>query len=227
MELTILMPCLNERESIGFCVDEALAVLKTNALDGEVLVADNGSEDGSREIAAAHGARVVTVSQRGYGSALRHGVTRARGDYVIMADSDGSYDLSHVPRLLEPLRTGADVVIGNRYGGRIEPGAFPWTHRYIGVPVLSALGRIAGHCQVRDFHCGLRGVNRKRFLSLGCVCTGMEFASEMILLAGKKQQQIVQVPTDLRQDYRQTAQPHLRAIPDGLRHLRVIIKYLF
>ena len=225
MELTILMPCLNEAESIGFCVGEAAAFLRESGVDGEVLVADNGSSDGSQAIARNLGARVTDIAARGYGSALRGGIEAAMGRYVIMADSDGSYDFYHLQPFLDELRAGADVVIGNRFRGTVEEGAFPWTHRCLGVPVLSWLGRVAGRGGPGDFHCGLRGVNRTSFLSLHAVSTGMEFASEMLILASRAGQTIVELPADLRRDHRQTTAPHLRAVPDGLRHIRVILPW--
>lgn len=229
-ELTILLPCLNEAASLPFCIGEAQAFLRESGVCGEVLVADNGSTDGSRELAASLGARVVPVARHGYGAALRGGVAAAEGTYVVMADSDGSYDLYHLGPYLDALRSGAELVVGDRFRGGFEPGASPWSHRRVGVPVLSALGRLVqrrwggrGGALVHDFHCGLRGVRRESFLRLGAEADGMEFASEMIVLATRAKQRIVQLPAVLRPD-RRPGKPHLRPVRDGFRHLGALLR---
>ena len=217
-QLTILMPCLNETKTLPGCIDQARRFLDRTGIQGEILIADNGSTDGSPRLARELGARVILVRRKGYGAALRAGIRAADSPCVIMGDSDGSYDFAHLDGFWSALRDGADLVVGIRH---FLPDSSPWLHRYVGVPVLSALGRQAGHCQVQDFHCGLRGVNRERFLELGCRCTGMEFASEMILRASRAGHRICQVPTTLAPDGRQ-GPSHIRAFRDGLRHLRVL-----
>lgn len=231
MELTILMPCLNEVDAIPFCVGEAMAFLRESGVEGEVLLADNGSTDGSQALAERLGARVVPVAEKGYGAALRGGIAAAKGRFVIMADCDGSYDLYHLTPFLEALRTGAQLVVGDRYGLGFQPGASPWSHRVVGVPALSWLGRLAQRrwrpdrqALVHDYHCGLRGVEKAAFLRLNARCTGMEFASEMILLATAAGQTIRQLPTGLRPDLRGGRPPHLRTIRDGLRHVKTILR---
>jgi glycosyltransferase involved in cell wall biosynthesis len=223
-ELTILMPCLNEAETVVACVRKASGWLRAAGVDGEVVIADNGSTDGSRELAADAGARVVPVSERGYGAALKGGIAAARGTYVIMGDADDSYDFEHLDPFLERLRAGDDLVMGNRFAGGIEKGAMPFLHRYIGNPVLSAVGRIFFKVPVKDFHCGLRGFRRDAALSLGLRTTGMEFASEMVVKATLAGKRISEVPTTLRPDGR-TRPPHLRTWHDGWRHLRFLLLY--
>ncbi len=223
-ELTILMPCLNEAETVVACVRKASGWLRAAGVDGEVVIADNGSTDGSRELATGAGARVVPVADRGYGAALKGGIAAARGTYVIMGDADDSYDFEHLDPFLERLRAGDDLVMGNRFAGGIEKGAMPFLHRYIGNPVLSAVGRIFFKVPVKDFHCGLRGFRRDAALSLGLRTTGMEFASEMVVKATLAGQTISEVPTTLRPDGR-TRAPHLRTWHDGWRHLRFLLLY--
>ena len=231
MELTILMPCLNEATAIPFCAGEAMDFLRRSGVDGEVLLADNGSTDGSQKLAESLGARVVPVAEKGYGAALRGGIAAAKGRYVIMADCDGSYDLNHLELFLDALRDGAQLVVGDRYGLGFEKGASPWSHRVVGVPALSWLGRMAQRrwkpekqALVHDYHCGLRGVEKEAFLRLNARCSGMEFASEMILLATAAGYTIRQVPTCLRPDLRGGRPPHLRTIRDGLRHVKTIFR---
>src|SRR3954453_22868245 len=183
IELTILMPCLDEAETLARCIAKARSFLSRNKVIGEVVVADNGSTDGSPAVARAHGARVVDIAERGYGSALRGGIGAARGTYVIMGDSDDSYDFSRLEPFLEKLREGYALVMGNRCAGGIAPGAMPALHRYLGNPVLSAIGRLLFHSPVRDFHCGLRGMRRSSILALDLQAPGMEFASEMVVRA--------------------------------------------
>ena len=224
MELTILMPCLNEAETLAVCIRKARAFLEKNNIDGEVLIADNGSTDGSADIAAAEGARVVHAPVKGDGSALIKGCKEAKGRYVIMGDCDDSYDFSNLMPFLEKLREGEDLVVGNRFAGGIEKGAMPWSHRYIGNPFLSFIGRKRFHSKVKDFHCGLRGYNREAILSLDLQTTGMEYASEMIVKAGLKGLKVSEVPTKLRKDGR-SGRPHLRSVRDGFRHLKFLLTF--
>jgi glycosyltransferase involved in cell wall biosynthesis len=224
MELSIVMPCLDEAETVGSCVDEARAFLEVHDVDGEVVVADNGSTDGSREIALQHGARVVEVSERGYGAALLTGIESARGEFIAIGDADSSYDFASLGPFLEKLRAGSDLVMGNRFAGGIEPGAMPFHHRYLGNPVLSFLGRLFFKTPVRDFHCGLRAFRKDSISRLGLRTTGMEFASEMVVKAALTGLAITEVPTPLRVDGRSRA-PHLRSFRDGWRHLRFLLLY--
>jgi glycosyltransferase involved in cell wall biosynthesis len=224
MELTILMPCLNEAETIGRCINKAKTYLVRKGIDGEVLVADNGSLDGSPDIARSLGARVIHVPHRGYGAALIAGIEAARGIYVIMGDADDSYDFSGLDPFVEQLRSGYDLVMGNRFAGGIEAGAMPWLHRYIGNPVLSFVGRRFFRSAIGDFHCGLRGFRRTSALALSLQSTGMEFASEMVVKATLFDQRVCEVPTQLRPDGR-SRPPHLRSWRDGWRHLRFLLMY--
>lgn len=224
LELTILMPCLNEAETLAACIAKARDFLDRSGISGEIVIADNGSNDGSREIAVANGARVVPVSERGYGAALAGGIADARGRYVIMGDADDSYDFSRLDAFVAALRDGADLVMGNRFKGGIGPGAMPWHHRYIGNPVLSFLGRLFFHTPIRDFHCGLRGVARDSILALKLRTTGMEFASEMVVKATLAHLDVREVPTTLQKDGR-SRPPHLRSFRDGWRHLRFLLLF--
>ena len=230
LELTILMPCLNEAETLQVCVAKARSFLARTGVAGEVLVADNGSTDGSQALAEAAGARVVGVMDRGYGAALMGGVRAARGRYVIMGDADDSYDFERLDSMLGQLRGGTQLVMGNRFQGGISPGAMPFLHRYLGNPVLSFLGRLFFKIPVGDFHCGLRGFSREAILSLGLTSPGMEFASEMVVKAALGGLSIGETPTTLRPDGRSRA-PHLRTWRDGWRHLRFLLlhspKFLF
>jgi len=223
-ELTILMPCLNEARTVGGCVAEAIDFIERSGVDGEVLVVDNGSIDGSKDAAQAAGARVVTAPARGYGASLMTGIHAAHGRFVIMGDADGSYDFESLDQFVEQLRAGADMVVGNRFAGGIQPGAMPKLHRYLGNPVLSFTGRLFFRSQVADFHCGLRGFRRDSALSLDLRTTGMEFASELIVKATLSGQRVVEVPTSLRPDGRDRP-PHLRSWHDGWRHLRFLLLY--
>jgi glycosyltransferase involved in cell wall biosynthesis len=224
VELSILMPCLNEAETIGTCVAKANDFLAKSGVSGEVLVADNGSTDGSIAIAQSRGARVVAVPKRGYGAALNGGIAAARGAYIIMGDADDSYDFSNLGPFLERLRAGDDLVMGNRFRGGIEPRAMPLLHRRLGNPVLSFLGRLFFHIPVGDFHCGLRGFRRCAIKGLELKTTGMEFASEMVVRAALQQLRIVEVPTTLKPDGRSRA-PHLKTWRDGWRHLKFLLMY--
>jgi glycosyltransferase involved in cell wall biosynthesis len=224
LELSILMPCLNEAETLVTCIKKAQKFLFENNIQGEVLIADNGSTDGSPDLANSAGARVVHVSQKGYGSALLGGIEAAHGEYVIMGDADDSYDFSSLNVFLESLRAGADLVMGNRFKGGIKPGAMPVLHRYLGNPVLSWLGRLFFRNKVGDFHCGLRGFRKEAILALNLQTTGMEFASEMVVKASLKKLKITEVPTILYPDGR-SRPPHLRTWSDGWRHLRFLLMY--
>ena len=224
VELTILMPCLNEARTLRACIKKALAFLSESGVVGEVLVADNGSTDGSQQLASACGARVVHVERRGYGAALLAGIDAARGTSVVMGDSDESYDFSALDSFVEALRGGSQLVMGNRFQGGILPGAMPALHRYLGNPVLSFVGRLFFKSPVRDFHCGLRGFNRAAIRSLGLKCEGMEFASEMIVKASLQGLRITEVPTVLSPDGRNRP-PHLRTWRDGWRHLRFLLLF--
>jgi glycosyltransferase involved in cell wall biosynthesis len=224
LTVTILMPCLNEAETLAFCVRQAVAALRDNNITGEVIVADNGSTDGSQQIATDEGARVVNVPVRGYGAALLAGIEAARGQYVLMADADASYHFEHLPRFLPKLEEGYDLVMGNRFSGTIEPGAMPPLHRYLGNPVLSSIGRIFFRIPVRDFHCGLRAFHRDPILSLQLRTTGMEFASEMVVKSSLAGLRMTEVPTTLSPDGR-SRPPHLRSWRDGWRHLRFLLLF--
>ena len=222
IELTILMPCLNEAETVAICVRKAQEFLWRAGVVGEVLVADNGSSDGSDELAERAGARVVRVARKGYGSALTAGIAAAHGRFVIMADADDSYDFSRLDGFLQSLRNGHELVIGHRFRGGIRPGAMPWLHRYLGNPVLSFIGRLFFSCRIGDFHCGLRGIDRAAAMRLGLQAPGMEFASEMIVKAVLAGWKIDEVPTVLSPDGR-SRPPHLRSWRDGWRHLRFLL----
>jgi len=224
LELTILMPCLDEAETIAACIGKANTFLLRTGTAGEVLVADNGSTDGSQEIARSLGARVVPVAVAGYGAALLGGIRAARSTYVIMGDSDDSYDFSQLDLFLERLRRGHQLVMGNRFLGGIQPGAMPPLHRYLGNPVLTTIGRLFFQSACRDFHCGLRGFSRDAILDLDLQGTGMEFASEMVVKATVGGLRITEVPTVLWPDGR-SRPPHLRSWRDGWRHLRFLLLF--
>ncbi len=224
LELTILMPCLNEARTVAACVAEARAFLEDHGVNGEVLVADNGSADGSQALAQAAGARVIDVPLRGYGAALMAGIAAARGRFVVMGDADCSYDFSALQSFLSRLRDGADLVMGNRFQGGIHQGAMPRLHRYLGNPVLSFIGRLFFRVPIGDFHCGLRGFRRDAIVALDLVTPGMEFASEMVAKAALAGHRIEEVPTELRPDGRGRA-PHLRTWRDGWRHLRFLLLF--
>lgn len=224
LELTVLMPCLDEAETLAVCIRKARSYLSDSAINGEVLVADNGSQDGSQQIANDEGARVVDVPMRGYGAALRAGIDAASGTYVIMGDADDSYDFTALQPFVDELRAGADLVMGNRFAGGIEPGAMPRSHRFLGNPVLSGIGRLFFRLRIRDFHCGLRGFRRDRMQELGLDTTGMEFASEMVVKSALAGLDVREVPTTLAKDGR-SRPPHLNTWRDGWRHLRFLLVY--
>ena len=222
VELTILMPCLNEAETIEVCVRKALGYLARSGVSGEVLIGDNGSTDGSQAMAEALGARVVSIPEKGYGAALIGGIAAAKGRFIIMGDADDSYDFENLDGMIEHLRGGADLVMGNRFQGGIGPGAMPFLHRYLGNPVLSFIGRLFFQIPVGDFHCGLRGFNRQSILSLRLQSPGMEFASEMVVKAALNDLRIEETPTTLKKDGR-SRPPHLKTWRDGWRHLRFLL----
>jgi len=219
---SIVMPCLNEAETLATCIQEAMAAFQSSGIAGEVVIADNGSTDGSQAIAVSLGARVVQVAEKGYGNALMGGIAAARGEYIVMADSDASYNFGHVPRFVEKLREGCDLVMGNRFLGGIEPGAMPWKHRWIGNPVLSGIGKLFFQCPAGDFHCGLRGFTKDAYNRMGLSTPGMEFASEMVIKSTLNGLKIAEIPTVLRPDGR-SRPPHLRSWRDGWRHLRFML----
>jgi glycosyltransferase involved in cell wall biosynthesis len=222
IELSILMPCLNEAETLATCILKARDYLDRSGISGEIVIADNGSTDGSQAIATELGARVVDVAEKGYGAALIGGIAAAHGTYVIMGDADDSYDFSNLDHFVERLRAGDQLVMGNRFMGGIEPGAMPPLHKYLGNPVLSAVGRIFFRSPIRDFHCGLRGFDRQAILDLKLQTTGMEFASEMVVKASLGGTRVSEVPTTLKKDGR-SRPPHLRSWRDGWRHLRFLL----
>ena len=222
LELTILMPCLNEAETILGCIEKAKSFLTRTGIAGEVLVADNGSSDGAAALARQAGARVIAVAERGYGAALRAGIAAARGCFVIIGDADGSYDFANLDAFIAKLRDGCDLVMGNRFAGGIAPRAMPLLHRYVGNPLLSLIGRLICGARIGDFHCGLRGLRREAILALDLRTAGMEFASEMVVRAALAGLAVAQVPTTLAADGR-SRPPHLRTWHDGWRHLRFLL----
>lgn len=224
LELTILMPCLNEVATVAACVSKAHKFLQASGISGEVLVADNGSTDGSQAAAEMAGARIVHIPERGYGAALRGGIRAAQGRFIVMGDADDSYDFSELSGFVCELRKGADLVMGNRFRGGIEKDAMPFLHRYLGNPVLSFLGRRLYRTHIGDFHCGLRGFARARILELGLKSSGMEFASEMVMKASMSCFKITEVPTTLQPDGRGRP-PHLNTWRDGWRHLKLLLSY--
>ena len=223
-EISVVMPCLNEAETLGVCIQKAFEAFSQAGLSGEIIIADNGSTDGSQELATSLGARVICVEERGYGNALRSGIEVALGRYVLFADSDDSYDFRDIPRFVAELHSGADLVMGNRFQGGIMPGAMPRLHRYIGNPLLSGIGRLLFRCPVGDFHCGMRAFTKIAFEKMELTTTGMEFASEMVIKASLKKLRIVEIPTKLHPDGR-SRPPHLRTWRDGWRNLRFMLLF--
>src|SRR6185436_15532418 len=224
LELSIVMPCLNEAETVGHCIEKAQRFLAELSTKGEIIVADNGSTDGSDLTASSMGARVVRVEARGYGNALMSGISASRGRYVIMGDADASYDFSNLGLFLEKLREGFDLVMGNRFKGGIQPGAMPPLHRYLGNPGLTAIGKLFFKSPCGDFHCGLRGFSKTAIMKLYLRTTGMEFASEMVVKATLQNLRITEVATTLAPDGR-SRPPHLRSWRDGWRHLRFLLLF--
>ena len=224
IEISVVMPCLNESSTVGACVRQALTAIRTLGIQGEVIVADNGSTDNSQEIARQCGARVVVVASRGYGSALLGGIEAASGTFILMGDADASYDFSQLPVFLDKLRQGHDLVMGNRFKGGILPGAMPALHRYLGNPILTAVGRVFFKSPVGDFHCGLRAFRKQAIQDLGLRTTGMEFASEMVVKASLSSLRVTEVGTTLAPDGRDRP-PHLRTWHDGWRHLRFLLLF--
>jgi hypothetical protein len=222
LEISVVMPCLNEARTVGTCIAKAATALRCLGVAGEVIVADNGSTDGSQDIARTSGARVIDVERRGYGAALQAGIAAAGGSYIIMGDADDSYDFTALEPFIERLRAGDDLVMGNRFRGGIKPGAMPWHHRYIGNPVLSGILNLFFRTPIRDAHCGLRGFRKDAYERLDLRTTGMEFASEMVVKAALHKQKISEVPTVLSPDGRDRP-PHLRSFRDGWRHLRFLL----
>ena len=224
LELSIVLPCLNEEKTVGICIRKAQGFLERSGIKGEIIVADNGSTDRSAEIAASLGARVVHVPERGYGNALRGGFAAAHGKFILMADADDSYELDNLMPFVEKLRAGYDLVMGNRFKGGIMPGAMPWHHRYIGNPILSFIGKLFFHSPVNDFHCGIRAFTREAVERMNLQTSGMELASEMVIKASILGMKVCEVPTRLFPDGRDRP-PHLRSFRDGWRHLRFLLLY--
>jgi glycosyltransferase involved in cell wall biosynthesis len=224
VEVSVVIPCLNEANSLGYCVDKAVKAFQAAGLSGEVVVADNGSTDGSIQIAEEHGARVIHVEERGYGAALRAGIADARGPFIIMGDADDSYDFTEVPRFVEKLRQGNDIVLGNRFRGEIKPGAMPPLHKYFGNPGLTALLNTLFHARIGDGYCGMRGFTRALYDRLDLRSSGMEFALEMVIKSAQIGARIAEIPIILWPDKRGRA-PHLRSFRDGWRSLRFMLLY--
>ncbi len=227
LDLSIVMPCLNEVETIEQCLSKAQQSLRELGLNGEIIVADNGSTDGSAEIATELGARVLQIKEKGYGNALRGGIEAAEGKWIIMGDADNSYDFGSITPFIDKLKEGFDLVMGCRLpkgGGKIKEGAMPWKHRWIGNPALSGIGRLFFESSVTDFHCGLRAFTREAYQQMGLRTTGMEFASEMVIKATLQGMRVAEVPITLYKDGR-SRPPHLRSWRDGWRHLRFMLLY--
>lgn len=222
--VSVVIPCLNEANSIAYCIDKALKAFKEADIKGEVVVGDNGSTDGSIEIAEKHGARVAHATLKGYGHALRAGIEAAQGQFIIMGDADDSYDFTEVPRFVAKWREGYEVVMGNRFKGEIKPGAMPWHHYWIGNPVLSGMVRILFHTSIGDSHCGMRGFTKAVYHRMDLRTTGMEFASEFVIKAAKFGAKMTEIPITLWPDKRGRP-PHLRSFRDGWRHLRFMLLY--
>jgi glycosyltransferase involved in cell wall biosynthesis len=224
VELSIVMPCLNEAETLANCIRKARSYIERSGVSAEIVIGDNGSTDGSQEIASGLGARVVPVPIHGYGAALHGAIAAAHGRYCIVGDSDGSYDFEHLDNFVQKLREGCDLVMGNRFKGRAEKGAMPWKNRYIGNPILSAIGIILFRARIGDFHCGIRGFSKSAFQRMDLRTTGMEFASEMVIKATMMEMKIAEVAVTLARDGRSRL-PHLRPYRDGWRHLRFMLMY--
>lgn len=223
MELTILIPALNEEQTIGTCVKKAKKFLETNNIEGEVLVANNNSVDNTENIAKSEGARVILVEKCGYGAALIEGSKQAKGKYTIMGDADDSYNFLELEPFLNELYKGYDIVIGNRYKGKMEKGSMKISHKYIGTPIISMIARNLYHIPVGDFNCGLRGYNTQKINDLNCTASGMEYATEMLIKARNANLKITEIPINFYKDKR-NKKSHLRTVRDGYRHLKTIIK---
>ena len=224
-DYTVILPCLNEEITLGFCINEIFEGAKSENLTVEVIVSDNGSTDSSIEVAKKHGARIVNAPIRGYGAALNAGIREAKSEVVVIGDSDMSYDFRFAPRMYKLINQGqADLVMGNRFKGGIEPGAMPKLHKYLGNPALSLIGRVFFNIPIGDFHCGLRALRKSTYLTANPVTTGMEFATEMVARFANINARIVEVPVPLRKDGR-NRKPHLRSFPDGWRHLKMMLLY--
>lgn len=221
-ELTILIPALNEEKTIGTCIEKANSFLLENNIDGEVLVADNGSIDKTIGIAKNLGARLVNVKEKGYGNALINGSKEAKGKYTVMGDADDSYNFLEIMPILDQLRNGFDFVIGNRYKGKMEKGAMKFSHKYIGTPIISWIGKIKYKVNIEDFNCGLRGYDTKKINNLNCKCGGMEYATEMIIKAKKANLKITEIPINFYKDGRKR-RPHLKTLRDGFRHMKILL----
>lgn len=227
-ELTVVIPCLNEAETIGICLDKINRVFSEYNIHGEAVVGDNGSTDGSIDIAREKGARVINITNKGYGNALQGGIAAARSSFIIMGDADDSYDFLEIPKFLEKLRAGHEFVYGCRLpsgGGTVAPGAMPWSHRYIGNPMFSFLAKLWFNAPIHDVYCGMRGFRKVAYESLNQRCTGMEFATEMVIKSSLFRRNIAEVPITLHPDGRKTRKPHLRTLRDGWRTLRFYLLY--
>ena len=222
MFVSVVMPCLNEHETVGICIKKAQQTMQTLGIDGEVIVADNGSTDGSQEIARSMGARLVEETEKGYGNAYRAGIKAAKGEYIIIGDSDDSYDFTDIGRFVEKLQEGYDLVMGARFKGKIEKGAMPWLHLYVGNPVLTRILNTFFHSGISDAHCGMRAFTKKAYKKMALQTAGMEFASEMVIKAAMLRLKITEIPITLHPDGRSGA-PHLRSFRDGWRHLRFML----
>ena len=221
-ELTILIPALNEEKTIGICIEKAQKFIKENNLNAEILIANNMSTDSTKAISEKLGARTIDVPKRGYGSALIEGTKEANGKYIIIGDADDSYNFLELSDFITKLKDGYDLVIGNRLKGKMEKGAMPFLHRYLGTPILTFLVRKKYKINIGDVNCGLRGYNKEKILALNCTCRGMEYASEMIIKAGINNLKITEVPINFYKDKRDK-RPHLNPIRDGIRHLKIIL----
>lgn len=220
--VSVVMPCLNESETLAICINKAKNTMEKLGIEGEVIVADNGSTDGSVDIAESLGARVVHEPEKGYGNAYRAGIAAAQGEYIVIGDSDDSYDFNDIGRFIEPLKNGAEFVMGTRLKGEIERGAMPWLHRYIGNPILTGILNVMYHSGISDAHCGMRAFKREAYRKMNLQTTGMEFASEMVIKAAQLGLKTEEIPITLHQDGR-SRPPHLRSFRDGWRHLRFML----